>query len=659
MPTGLRYAHTRPSQTNPRAVAPIELGFFWQLPNVGVLGAMLTSTHSALGYLNPTEFELRSTGTSHSPETTHPRRYQNRGSGQTVTCPCSRPSCKRWLSRSRTRITIPSTLVMTNGPDRLAYDQKAVTQFAIRMVGGRATIEMYERPRSCTNSGCIARADGSGERVDVERLIKALTASLDPASLMQRVAEQACAFVPKADGAAVTLLRNEDAMYVTVSTYGAIEAIAGFSIPRQGSLQDYAARDKRPKLSRDAAVDSRLSPEVRALNRRWGIGSWAVIPLAHKGTAIGSLLLASTKPHTFTDVDVDGMLAIGEFVSALIATQSQFSTLLTDAMADLDERGQATTTARFVASVMFPDAAETHGLQDKLDVAINDPTCISAVFQPVVDLASGMTIAFEGLSRFPSCGWTPQQWFGAARRLGCGVALERSALSAILTAASPIPTQYAVAINLSPTAVLDPLIHTILMSQNRPLIIEITEHEPFPDDLAAGLQPLRDRGIQVAVDDAGAGYASFTQLLRLRPDIIKIDGELIAGIDDNPIKRALATALAALASELPAKTVAEAIETSSELDTLIRLGIDYGQGFYLGRPQPVTGTRLETPDMPRPMHAIPKSPRHFDDDHQSWDQTDRSGPRCRDAARRWQCRWRCLSRKLRVHPPLRSQGSDQ
>ncbi|WP_082994529.1 EAL domain-containing protein [Mycobacterium sp. 1245801.1] len=68
---------------------------------------------------------------------------------------------------------------------------------------------------------------------------------------------------------------------------------------------------------------------------------------------------------------------------------------------------------------------------------------------------------------------------------------------------------------------------------------------------------LRDRGISVAADDAGAGYASFTQLLRLRPDINKIDGELIAGIDDDPVKRALATALNSLASELHAKLVAE------------------------------------------------------------------------------------------------------
>jgi EAL domain-containing protein (putative c-di-GMP-specific phosphodiesterase class I) len=90
----------------------------------------------------------------------------------------------------------------------------------------------------------------------------------------------------------------------------------------------------------------------------------------------------------------------------------------------------------------------------------------------------------------------------------------------------------------------------------------------------------------MAVDDAGAGYASFAQLLRLRPDIIKIDGELIAGIDHDPVKRALATALTSLASELKAKLVAEAVETASQLNTLVQLGIEYGQGFHPGLPQP-------------------------------------------------------------------------
>lgn len=421
----------------------------------------------------------------------------------------------------------------------------------------------------------------------MERLVQALTASMDPVSLMARVAEQACAFMPKADGAAVTLLRASDNAYVIVSAHGVVADTTGFVVSKQGSFQGLAAEEKRPKLTHDGQADPRLTPRVRAINKQWGTRSWAVIPLMHNDTVIGSLLLASTAPGTFTDADLDAMLAISEFVSALISAQSQLSTLLTRVLTDGEERGQRALTARFVTSVMVPEAVEVEALQDGLDALLAQPDALSAVFQPIVHLASRTTIAFEGLTRFPaSSELTPTQWFSAARRLGQGVDLERDALRSILAAAQHISKDCPVAVNLSPSAVLDPTIQNILATQDRALIVEITEHEPFPDELGAGLKQLRDRGIQVAVDDAGAGYASFTQLLRLRPDFIKIDGELIAGIDVDPVKRALVTALNSLASELHAKAVAEAVETPSQLETLVRLGVEYGQGFHLGRPEP-------------------------------------------------------------------------
>ncbi|OBH21367.1 EAL domain-containing protein [Mycobacterium sp. E3247] len=423
--------------------------------------------------------------------------------------------------------------------------------------------------------------------MNVESLVQTLAASMDPVSLMGRVAEQACAFMQKADGAAVTLLRASDNAYVTVSGHGVLASTPGFVVPKQNSFQGLAAREKHPKLIADALVDRRLSPRVRAMNKQWGTRSWAAIPLMYNDEAIGSLLLAATTPGAFTDADVDAMLDISEFVSAVIGAQSQLSTLLTHVMTDSEDRGQRALTARFIASVMLPEAVETEELRHRLDELLAQPSALSAVFQPIIHLASGTTTAYEGLIRFPaSSEFTPTQWFSAARRLGRGLELEHAAMHTILSAARRIPSDCPVAVNLSPSAVLEPAIQDMLAAQDRALIVEITEHEPFPDDLGPGLKPLRDRGIQMAVDDAGAGYASFTQLLRLRPDIIKIDGELIAGIDDDPVKRALVTALNALASELHAKLVAEAVETASQLETLTRLGIEYGQGLYLGPPQP-------------------------------------------------------------------------
>ncbi|WP_133259225.1 EAL domain-containing protein [Mycobacterium sp. FLAC0960] len=428
--------------------------------------------------------------------------------------------------------------------------------------------------------------------MDVENLVRALAASMDPAALIARVAEQACVFMPKANGAAVTLLRASDNAYVTISGHGVLATAEGFVVPNQSSFQGLAAREKRPKLIHDARTDRRLSPRVRAMNKQWGTRSWAAIPLMYNGDAIGSLLLAATAPGAFTDADVDAMLAISKFISALIFTESQLKTLLSHVMTDSDDRGQRALTERFIASVMLPDVVETEGLQHRLDALLTQPDALSATFQPIVHLASGMTCAYEGLTRFPaSSGLTPTQWFSAARRMGRGLDLEHAALCTVLNAARRIPDEYPVTANLSPSAALEPEIQDVLAAQDRELAVEITEHEPFPDDLGPGLRRLRDSGIRVAIDDAGAGYASFTQLLRIHPDIIKIDGELVAGIDGDPAKRALATALNSLASELHAKLVAEAVETPGQLQTLIRLGIEYGQGFYLGKPQPLARRR--------------------------------------------------------------------
>lgn len=421
----------------------------------------------------------------------------------------------------------------------------------------------------------------------MDRLVRALTASVDPASLMVRVAEQACAFVASADGAAINLLRGTDNAYVTVSASGVLAPAMGYVIARDGSLQGVAARERHPILIRDARVDRRLSESVRASNRQWGTRSWAMIPLVYNDTVIGSLMLAAAGPEAFTETDIEPMVAVSNFVSTLIGSQFELSTLLTDVITDGPDRGQGAFTARFVASVMMPEAVEAERHQNRLDSLLDHPDMLGVAFQPIVRLASRTPIAYEGLARFPaSMGLTPAQWFSTARRVGRGLDLECAALRAVSAAAAAIPGDYPVSVNLSPTAVLEPAIQDFLVRQDRQLIVEITEHEPFPEDLGTGLTALRERGIEVAVDDAGAGYASFIQLLRLRPDIIKIDGELVAGIERDPAKRAIATALTSLAAELDAKLIAEAVETADQLETLIRLGIEYGQGFHLGRPQP-------------------------------------------------------------------------
>jgi EAL domain-containing protein (putative c-di-GMP-specific phosphodiesterase class I) len=123
-------------------------------------------------------------------------------------------------------------------------------------------------------------------------------------------------------------------------------------------------------------------------------------------------------------------------------------------------------------------------------------------------------------------------------------------------------------------------------------VLELTEHTRVRDYqvLRLCLDRFRERGVRIAVDDAGAGYAGLQHILSLSPDVIKLDLQLTRNVDSDPARRALSACLVQFAREIGAEVVAEGIETPAELDTLRTLGIRWGQGFYLGRPAPVAAS---------------------------------------------------------------------
>ncbi len=120
-------------------------------------------------------------------------------------------------------------------------------------------------------------------------------------------------------------------------------------------------------------------------------------------------------------------------------------------------------------------------------------------------------------------------------------------------------------------------------------MLELTEHTQLVGDGAAAavLDHVRAAGGLVAMDDAGTGYAGLSTLLSLRPDIVKLDRELITGIDQDPVKRAMVELFGELAGRMDAWILAEGIETLAELDAVIGLGIPLGQGYALARPAAV------------------------------------------------------------------------
>jgi PAS domain S-box-containing protein len=216
---------------------------------------------------------------------------------------------------------------------------------------------------------------------------------------------------------------------------------------------------------------------------------------------------------------------------------------------------------------------------------------VCTAFQPIMSLRDERMVGVEALSRFsvPGDRRSPEDWFTDAARTGLGTDLELHTLMLALDAARALPAHLYVSVNLSPETLLLPGVHGALARSPIPLsriVLEITEHSSVEDydALARALRPLRQAGMRIAVDDAGAGYATFRHILALSPDVIKLDRTLIAGIDRDPARRALAAAMVSFAGETRTSVTAEGLETAAELRTVLRLGVDSGQGYLLGRP---------------------------------------------------------------------------
>jgi EAL domain-containing protein (putative c-di-GMP-specific phosphodiesterase class I) len=220
---------------------------------------------------------------------------------------------------------------------------------------------------------------------------------------------------------------------------------------------------------------------------------------------------------------------------------------------------------------------------------IIDNRSLETHFQSIVNLRTGQAQGVEALSRFAHTpARPPDHWFAEAASVGLGVELEIAAVEVALAEMDHLPVGMYMSINASPTTILSEAFHVCLEDvQAERVVLEVTEHTPITDypEFAAGIADLRSRGIRLAVDDAGSGYAGFAHLIDLKPDIIKLDIALTRGIDRDPARQALGRALLQFGLDAYRTTmVAEGIETKGELSTLRALGCPVGQGFVLGRP---------------------------------------------------------------------------
>ncbi len=318
-------------------------------------------------------------------------------------------------------------------------------------------------------------------------------------------------------------------------------------------LHERAAHGPWAQFVREIAGAGGWSRELREM----GMVGIAAGPIAHGG-------------------HVEGMLIIG-------TRDRQFARTLVGKMPAVVAFGA--TSSALLAERLHARREEAERRRDIEQVVANQ--AFHPVFQPIVDLGSREPVGYEALTRFDS-GQRPDLCFQDAWSVGLGADLELATLRAAIEQADGLPAGRWLDLNISPRLLLHPdRVREVLRAPGRPLVLEVTEHEQVADYTA-----LREafaslgHDLRLAVDDAGAGAANFGHIVELRPDFVKLDINLVRGVNANLGRQALVVAMRQFARSAGCRLVAEGIETELEAATLAQLGVEFGQGYLFGRPEP-------------------------------------------------------------------------
>jgi|GEM_PF-599633 len=235
-----------------------------------------------------------------------------------------------------------------------------------------------------------------------------------------------------------------------------------------------------------------------------------------------------------------------------------------------------------------------------LSHAVDNPTEPRIIFQPIVDLQRGSIAGYEALARFSGArGQAPESmtrrdeppppdhWFAAAREAGVAAVFEARVLRAALRARDRLPDGAFLTVNVFADLLTHPEVAACWRDADlRRLVLELNEAASIDEAprLAATLAAVRDRGAQVAMDDVGSGYAGLLQVTRVRPEMVKLDRDLVNGAVADPVREALTELVGSFATRIDALVIAEGVERVEDLDLLVALGVQLGQGWLLGRP---------------------------------------------------------------------------
>jgi EAL domain-containing protein (putative c-di-GMP-specific phosphodiesterase class I) len=306
----------------------------------------------------------------------------------------------------------------------------------------------------------------------------------------------------------------------------------------------------------------------------WALATQPEGPVAEldSGAAVG--LLASAYAPMFSGDQLIGLVGIG-------TTDPQHARHLVE---DLPAIGEVAATATALLAPALLARREAANVRGRIETIIADRGFMP-VFQAIATLPGREVVAYEALTRFTD-GVRPERHFAAAVAAGLGVELELVTLDAAVEAAERIPSALWLTLNVSPEVIESgDRLARILRRSTHQLVLELTEHVAVAD-YGRLRRALRDLGVpfRIAVDDAGAGYASMMHVVELGPSLVKLDLSLVRGIDADPVRQALIAGMRFFAERTDCRLLAEGIETEAELATLAGLGVLLGQGYLLGRP---------------------------------------------------------------------------
>jgi EAL domain-containing protein (putative c-di-GMP-specific phosphodiesterase class I) len=250
-----------------------------------------------------------------------------------------------------------------------------------------------------------------------------------------------------------------------------------------------------------------------------------------------------------------------------------------------DRMPMLTELAAFAGSLMRATGADDEQMATLRSeiAAVIRTSAMHIAYQPIVALADGTVWGVEALTRFDD-GARPDERFAQAWRAGLGAELELACARLALRDADRLPPGACLSINLSPQVIVSGDACPLVRSCARPLTLEVTEHVPIEDYSELRRALLECGPAHVAVDDAGAGYASLRHILELQPDVVKLDIGLVRNIDSDPARQALVAGLVHYAQTAGLHLIGEGVETEAERDTLRSLGVPLGQGYLFGRP---------------------------------------------------------------------------